>query len=1399
MRIFIPGFTKKEDHLPQLGPLDAAPIEKEKQAKTSNWPFIAATALTVIGLAAAGLVAFMRNFASHTEPGTGSEIAKNGTSVEDWRDFSPSLLEKNDNNKVWKNLTRPLTDKNGTEEFLNITPPVFDNITQASTISLPISEASKSKMTTIMRTKSPQPLTFNRAHLFSCISPTKPSIEVPPLPQPKEMHPLNLLLDAPPIQIDKKTLLHMALDISSKGSGLEGNSAMHMLEYSLRLVRSKIAALKGHGICDDPTKELLCREFFALAEAPSREEALKLFARLEPKILEAIQITKIFDSSTDTAFFQLMQDKFKGLASDDSFFFSGGWKGHGLVYEIKKQPDQNLTLRIFNTGEGSEDYARTLVGTEVLALPFEEIVNIPPKNLLNPVILTALKQLQKDRSQTDPLGRWQLKNQIMPELKGQLSEAVHLPEEYKPRQQGGTCSLMPLLRVYSDHLGKQAHAQRFDFEGPLKALCDFDRLYQHTYEQDWQACNLLKKSIAAFNTLVTGKWSSLLTPEEKAIALQRTQAIKKRVLQAESSRDAKLSTTVTLDLEPNSESHYFPKQLTWASTPAGLNSGRSPPYYYKPVSVERITPSPFTILSEAKDLLETFHWYSRIKGLDREQALKIAVGNFLNVNEGIKQFAKNIPLHENDFWERLPPKEAEELVTVLAQFAEEFVFNLIDIGTQDFERKAQLKSSDYLALYKLTCAADRAARRSGILGKNFPSIYQKTWEMFFDNEAFYFTVIEPEWAMQMPALRKDWEQQKKSAENSPLIFDYSSSRANQMETWYGIPSSLKEYREKSDSVRSPELDWVTSWLQQPDNYAKIPSSPEFKKKELHIQAMLLLENSAIKQSVLPQPFARLGEMVFLLDYVLTGALSERTKAINILGQKEGWSLYSHHSWDDIYTFHRGFDTPVPEEERPSYNVRYLHLQKSSQEFLKDRTLSQLYLDEFGLKQRVSANQLSIQSPGDRQMAAGLNLQQFRKLLGLTSERALQVQETVGYFRAHPFLLSQQSYQDLFTLFLFDAGLLSEEFTHAGTFAEALAQFLQEGYEEAKANQNWLEAIFLLQTNRRCAAIYNSVQDQKSAHFMDSRAACRALVEETDLSEQERYVLYRELANSYTAEPISDAASLYEFLYSTIYVKRMELVDAEEMLPRNKFADIELRDAARQQREEIFQIIHKEGDALLNKLVQQLYPTEKGIERRWNLDRFPLCSSDDLAYSIDLLTGELFEYNAPLQLLPASISEKSSFRNVCGGKKMAILARQISSGVFEFVHKDITYRARTDGSWERLWEGNWQKLCTPEKPGEINFGYLGLVWQESQEQERKSYLIVDWKTHQPLYRAIENIKMDPKKNTLVIHQLDSNGKENGQVLVNLNKRAPLLSYLEQFEDFSQIIALQDEKTGCVKSD
>lgn len=138
--------------------------------------------------------------------------------------------------------------------------------------------------------------------------------------------------------------------------------------------------------------------------------------------------------------------------------------GHATVLEIEKQPNQNLTLRLYNLGDGARYHAHKEIGFETLYVTFMEYVHVPQNRLATQSFTTFLSKALEGPPAFH--GNWtssHLYEVLLPSLGGQFSARKVDPHLLRPIQYIGNCPVASAFAVLDKLLFSEALAERIRF------------------------------------------------------------------------------------------------------------------------------------------------------------------------------------------------------------------------------------------------------------------------------------------------------------------------------------------------------------------------------------------------------------------------------------------------------------------------------------------------------------------------------------------------------------------------------------------------------------------------------------------------------------------------------------------------------------------------------------------------------------------------------------------------------------------------------------------------------------------------------------------------------------------------------------------------------------------------
>ncbi|MEI8365202.1 MAG: DUF3638 domain-containing protein [Parachlamydiaceae bacterium] len=264
------------------------------------------------------------------------------------------------------------------------------------------------------------------------------------------------LLSAPIEEnLTEKDMFQIFADPFGKNSPLEGGHPDKMLTHLIAYLNNREAG--GTPVC------------------PQSQEIIK-------ELQQALTIVENKYSADDTkvAIEQCIQQ-------GSSTLLPGGWKGynsgHAMLYELSFDKETNEgTLRVFNTGSGSQNHENKNVGYKIKVSPIEW-TPIDPEKLTSPAFLKALEDLKSGGS--SPISEdiyhglktvlgsfpkfpetWEESQEATPSIK--LTESI----DYVQQQRAGTCSFYSILAFLRTKMNLNEY-RKFKCDLRIQTLVDY--------------------------------------------------------------------------------------------------------------------------------------------------------------------------------------------------------------------------------------------------------------------------------------------------------------------------------------------------------------------------------------------------------------------------------------------------------------------------------------------------------------------------------------------------------------------------------------------------------------------------------------------------------------------------------------------------------------------------------------------------------------------------------------------------------------------------------------------------------------------------------------------------------------------------------------------------------------
>lgn len=1224
-------------------------------------------------------------------------------------------------------------------------------------------------------------------------------------------------LDTPPmtggIERDKNILVHTLLDVAGKESGYEGGNPGVMLERMHEMFGRQIEMLNQHPLCDDATKVDLCQTLFAsapFAAQLSNSSGIKLYEDISKKLEKAKEVNTSMHGTSGQFHAKIIQE-IENLKAGQTFFFQGGWPKHAVVYEFEKQSDGKITFRVFNLGEGANFQARATIDTQILFVPFIEVVDINLKHL-NEAITSSLKDLQvldDDRYSGD-----KHLEKIILEMKGRISRKSYKEEHLMGAQQSGTCSYMSLLAAFHTHALRSSEGsavrniKRFDFRNRLKTFVDFDRTHSNEYISDPEALTMMQTAAdILLSDIRTWKTKSFISVAEANFGTERIEGIQKHLHKAQeqlalAQRKAQPKFVVAADPYMNQGQAKIANSnfANIRDDDISIKSG------FSPIKVKSWDPDGAQSFSDyVKEHLKAFNELSNKSRTSAQQS--------------ILDFVQQIPLRDASFWKKVDSSKAGEIVTNLKHIFRQYMFN---IGKLDrANRKNQLQAHEHLAFIKFMTLADKLGRSSNLLGANFPSFYQKRFGYCLENGSLYCLITDEKWAAELLDIKEYWKDQ---ISNKPQhdLFNFDELPAGSMSYQWSVKTRESEHWLQPKKEIPPELNWVIDFISQPAIQDQLNRGfPLLQGRGRIGQALEALYNREV--DLLPYVFFDFAEISFLADYALTGSFNNIVSLLETANDFR--TVFVSNYYNDktqTQTVARSLASnsdqgegvvsiadPLGNFDKKITFIRpEFHLEQASQK-IRDPVLSELMLLPSDLPhplKDVRSRHLITPEINRLTNPSLLNVTQevTSRYLSLERMRA-QLEKNVdgiykelGEFFESPFYFKQVGRRDQFKHIVLQGTLLFDEMqTPSQTLqtANKFAELFKISLEKFNTEEDFQVTVYLIEMNRLVAARVRELQKISPERFpegfqnpfFDSLAELRKLQKIPNLPRMVQHAIHREVVGCYKTKDLMTSEEMGEFISSFL---RLSQFFPDEILP-DRFSDIAARDALRSRDVDIHKALESKGNEILNRVAKEHFP---GLakEAEWDLNAFPRLMTKDRQMVIDLEVGTIYHKLYKQSFLPPFVVSHEAFKQYFG-ENYRIPVKEIGVAAYEFVFEDISYRIHASrihasippkiqrkigNDWFQLEDfSNLQLTSTIIKNG--NF------WNSDNAQQA---FITDT-SHVPQYR-IERVEKDGKKFSYT-HQVDAQGKDTGLVVA---EPKGVFNHLGNFENLSHVVLLQERETG-----
>lgn len=1047
---------------------------------------------------------------------------------------------------------------------------------------------------------------------------------------------LKAYIEAPTIETDDKKLLHAIGDVFGEGTGLVGASLQEMWSYRLNLLEAKLNT----------------------TTIPVEKE---VYEKAIAKTKQALRISETLNRDASEKFIETLKAEVNQLSEGDSFFFQGGWTGipgHGMAFEVIRQKDGAFAFRMYTSGAGGQYHYLHYNNFQPKNVQFVEKGDLSEESLLNSSFLHMLWLLSSFH-RTNQVENWSEKElyEIVFPLLGGTTINREVPLEFiKNMQQSGTCSWLSLTAWFNYALAP-GDVDRFLLEQQLKVLVDhfsaIDKDKISEAPKEIQKRMLLEKGVRSFSKEILEVYhqKGMVTADELDYILQKIMPIKHYLKRVENQLklEAKQSAIpVSVILHEKSQAGDF--------------------------RVERMSVEVHSVKSE-KDNQMTFHlpdeivnWAKEVKVITTSADESIDKNKTKSTTVALMDAFGKIDL--GTFLEQvadLTPQQAQELGLALAKLSQQYMLCLFKQPLEDFSLTNAILPEQYLLQYKFLTMVHRLAEVEGTaFVMPLPSLLMSLSEQ----KTSFFRTYDAKLDHELQHILDYWKKRSPQKSDSKLpnqerVYRTEGENINCAEgepdfVLNAMMSFLTPEKEKNLIAKFPELahqDKLTKFIYLFSDKIKVDNKIQFVPREtlpasVYTLRDLFLQTAALNHYIKAnEPRYRHIVGDFYTQHL--GIKGPISKSLEIIAEKKD------DTWRVEYEFYEyaiGFDTYStrannekalrPFQARITDNVLFSYYVQKQDEY-------NLWYDWEGQFEinRQSPNQILVDRTKrdlliQRGFSEGINEQIIKEIPWITSDSSLQIEKVIQFFERNDRLLSDVDYRIYLQLVLFDPGILLETLKASPDEAKRLIEYIDRFVAvqlEAFSKQSDFETVAeLLQLNRRLS---NYLKDAKLV-LSDSLAlvndnpipfrknVAKEIINNPRISLEIKAIAARELALSYAKGTTTE--DVMEMMKWSAYFESIPLVGTH----KDVYAYQELMQALHSKQEIIKNVLtSKESGQQLTTILQTVHPDQ--LPQEWHND-YPLFSSSDGKWTIDVTKGRVRFNGASYVYLPREISESKGF-------------------------------------------------------------------------------------------------------------------------------------------------------------
>lgn len=1137
-------------------------------------------------------------------------------------------------------------------------------------------------------------------------------------------------------------LLHIFGDVFGKGSGLEGMSGFQHLEVRYNILKKYRDNLDKFDYIVNRYQSEPCFDITDVPKQadigvpPSQDVKKSYLDDLLDHSKTSIELTSKLQAKNYLNFENAYKSALNILRNkDDYFYFQGGWLGHAVIYEVKKEIGDKYTFRVYNSGDGISYHLSSMVLSKSVFLPYIEKINISKDTILSQVFVRTLFDLRDVKDKGNNSNQDILYGVVAKVLDGSLITRPPLLEDLFDPQISGTCAYFSVPYYYKSRSKVRTITNTIELSIQLKYLDEYFEENKQRLKKYPFTYNLAKKSLEYFSESIVSKVNIKSKSIDSGIELLISEKLEtyQKLLKDALQEIQAMANKVKNESFSQASSPKGQFEFSKLTIPSPLKGTE----YISQTSLSSLedwVPKPEKLESDLKDFLKTI-----VPEADSRADTTIQQTAVLNT---LKEIILKTPL-DDSFWNSVPKEKLSNILYKLRKLNILYVRSVFNHMYYSWHEDRGVTPIEYLTQIKVLTLADiiRSKLYSSEKGIKIPSLFISSIEDYIKGRKILFNLHDIRWSQEFVKIEKYWNKSLTSKNNS----DFFSFNANNGWAW---KDSRLFFESKDDQKHSSTLHWskgygvLPSTLWKSANQVKelLAKNPhKISNKNFIGRTLELLKEEKFGAFLLGKDFYSYRVIQFISEYFTNGSfdkewirlyLNKRLSSFNefldsssssshwdikrdVLTHecKEG-TISSISYWECDFNFFGIKDlwhTTYPSNKNgiDYYLARSEgELDKTKESVQKlDKTKESVQKNQY-IRKRQETNLLVIEGPTEPK----ITFETFRKLAHLSGSRGMQIIQTLGYFNENPHFLMEDEYRKILKSMILDPGLIELELAENKLLASDLSEFCKTQFKKAKSSGDILLASYFLRLNQYFYESISQLNNKKklglsSSLFMNSRQELIEILKSIDeLKSKDKVtkdIILRDLIRTFLIEKefkTNDDVKWY--LIASIYRKSFP-----QSLIINR--DIE---------NEIFDIvINKKGlvKSFLNKSQQPLnevleYFLKENLEGGTWINSHPVYkfNKKDLKVSININTSKIIIGGGFLESLNPEFSDDPLFRSLIDWNPEKSL--KLDGGFEVLSHNGERYRVtHVDGKTviHRKWGDKWYKYIRESEVLRSTIQYL----------------------------------------------------------------------------------------------